>query len=179
MSQKKFYFLWFSPRERKFIRPQVHVEIGMGNRENLKDDIVVSMNSDLPKWSSDFRSRRALTAVTGLTLILMWAVSLSSIQLGTFHFIAMGVFFGIAFGALNFSFRSIFDVPNDVLDERLYSLRNRYSFRSYQAIGLLILFVLATVNFFELDPSRLWLPAFATYASVPYLFLGWQEKNFA
>jgi hypothetical protein len=87
MSQKKFYFLWFSPRERKFIRPQVHVEIGMGNRENLKDDIVVSMNSNLPKWSSDFRSRRALTAVTGLTLILMWAVSLSSIQLGTFHFI--------------------------------------------------------------------------------------------
>ena len=179
MSNKKFYFLWFSPRERKFIRPQVHVEIGMGNRENLKDDIIVSMNSALPKWSSDFRSRRALTVVTCLTLILMWTVSLSSIQLGVFHYIAMGIFFGVAFGALNFSFRSIFDVPNDVLDERLYSLRNRYSFRSYQAIGLLILFVLATVNFVELDPSRLWLPAIATYASVPYLFLGWQEKNFA
>jgi hypothetical protein len=109
----------------------------------------------------------------------MWAVSLSSIQLGTLHFIAMGVFFGIAFGALNFSFRSIFDVPDHALDERLYSLRNRYSFSSYQAIGLLILFVLATVNFVELDPSRLWLPAIATYASIPYLFLGWQEKNFA
>ena len=179
MSNKKFYFLWFSPKESKFIRPQVKVEFPPGVRENLKDDIIVSMNSALPKWSSEFRARRALTVVTGLSLILMWAVSLSSIQLGAFHYIAMGIFFGVAFGALNFSFRSIFDVPNDVLDERLYSLRNRYSFRSYQAIGLLILFVLATVNFFELDPSRLWLPAFATYASVPYLFLGWQEKNFA
>jgi hypothetical protein len=44
---------------------------------------------------------------------------------------------------------------------------------------LLILFVLATVNFVEFDTSRLWLPAIATYASIPYLFLGWQEKNFA
>jgi hypothetical protein len=179
MSNKKFYFLWFSPRESKFIRPQVEVEFGTGIRENLKDDIIVSMNSALPKWSSEFRARRALTVVTGLSLILMWAISLRSIQLGAFHYIAMGIFFGVALGALNFSFRSIFDVPDDALDERLYSLRNRYSFRSYQAIGLLILFILATVNFFELDPSRLWLPAIATYASVPYLFLGWQEKNFA
>jgi putative transcriptional regulator len=34
MSNKKFYFLWFSPRESKFIR--MKVEFGTGIRENLK-----------------------------------------------------------------------------------------------------------------------------------------------
>jgi hypothetical protein len=91
----------------------------------------------------------------------------------------MFTLFGAAFGALNFSFRSLFDSPDEVLDERLYALRNRYSFPSYQALGLLVLSILAVVNFINLDPSRLWLPALATYASIPYLILGLQEKNFA
>jgi hypothetical protein len=84
-----------------------------------------------------------------------------------------------ALGLLNFTFRSLFDVSEEFLDERLFSLRNRYSFRSYQAIGLMILLMIAALNFSNLDPSRLWLPAISTYASLPYLFLGWQEKNFA
>ena len=137
------------------------------------------MNSDLPNWSSNFRSRSARAVVTGLTLILMWTASFSSFQLGALHYIVMGLVFGIAFGALNFSLRSLFDVQEEELDERLYFLRNRYSFPSYQVVGLLILLLLATINFMDFDPSRLWLPAIATYASVPYLFLGWQEENFA
>jgi hypothetical protein len=179
MSGKKYYLFWFSPKERKFIRPKVQVELAEGICEEVKNDSLVSMNSALPKWSTEFQVRRAITLVTALTLVLMWTATFSSIDLGAFYYLAMGSFFGIALGALNLSFRSLFDVPDQSLDERLYSLRNRYSFRSLQVIGLLILFLLSIINFMDLDPSRLWLPAIATYASVPYLLLGWQEKSFA
>ena len=176
MPKKKFYFLWFSPRDRRFTVPQISVNVGS---EIVRNIGVSGMNSNLPKWTSDFRLRRALATVTGLILLFIWAVSLSSFELGGFQYFAMFTLFGAAFGALNFSFRSLFDSPDQVLDERLYALRNRYSFPSYQALGLLILLILVAVNFLNLDPSRLWMPALATYASIPYLILGLQERTFA
>ncbi len=176
MPKKKFYFLWFSPRDRRFTVPQISVNVGS---EIVRNIGVSGMNSNLPKWTSDLRLRRALATVTGLILLFIWAVSLSSFELGGIQYFAMFTLFGAAFGALNFSFRSLFDSPDEVLDERLYALRNRYSFPSYQALGLLILLILVAVNFLNLDPSRLWMPALATYASIPYLILGLQERTFA
>jgi len=176
MAKKKFYFLWFSPRDRRFTMPQISVNVGSEIVRNIE---VSGMNSNLPKWTSDFRLRRALATVTGLILLFIWAICLSSFELGGIQYFAMFTLFGAAFGTLNFSFRSLFDSPDEVLDERLYALRNRYSFPSYQALGLLVLSILAVVNFINLDPSRLCLPALATYTAIPYLILGLQERNFA
>ena len=144
------------------------------------------------RWLRSQKNRRILVVLMALGTALVaagsyWPTLKTNLNLsdGTevviYSVTAIFAIFAVLLGYLflRISVRGIADAPDELLDERLYSLRNRYSFRSYQAIVLLILFVLATVNFFELDPSRLWLPAFATYASVPYLFLGWQEKNFA
>ena len=90
----------------------------------------------------------------------------------------MGTAVIINLAFLNFTFRSIFDSPDEDLDERLISLRNRYSFPAYQIVGLLLIVVVGALDFASLDASRLWLPAFASYASIPYLLLGLKEKNF-
>ncbi|NCU92441.1 MAG: hypothetical protein EBV44_10950 [Synechococcaceae bacterium WB7_1B_046] len=111
-------------------------------------------------------------------LIAIWTLSLSSIQLGWPEYLAMSLITFITLALLNFTFRSIFDSSDDHLDERLISLRNRYTFRSFQLVGLFVILMLSALNFADLDPSRLWLPALATYASIPYLLLGLQEKNF-
>ena len=178
MSKKNFYLLWYSPSKRRAIPPQIEVDFGQQPRLRIGQNIDSSMDSTMPKWATESRFRRRITAVTILTLISIWAVSLSSIQLGWVHYVGMSLVIVAALGLLNFTFRSLFDVSEEFLDERLFSLRNRYSFRSYQAIGLMILLMIAALNVSYLDPSRLWLPAISTYASLPYLFLGWQEKNF-
>lgn len=177
MSKKKFFFLWFSPSDRKFLRPQLHVELGIKSRGNAMTTLSNDMNSTLPSWTSDFRLRRAVALATSATLILIWAICVSSIKLGWIQYLVLSLLMIAALGLLNFSFRSIFDLPDEILDERLYSLRNKYAFRSYQAMGVLLLLMMALVHFSILDPSRLWLPVIATYASIPYLFLGWQEKT--
>ena len=111
-------------------------------------------------------------------LVAIWTFTLSSIQLSWVAYLAMSLTIVITLALLNFTFRSIFDSSDDLLDERLISLRNRYAFRSYQVVGFLVVVIVAALNFADLDPSRLWLPALATYASIPYLLLGLKEKNF-
>ena len=177
MSKRKFIFFWFSPKTRRFVRPEVHIEVGGGMRL-IEDNFAKSMNSTLPGWATRFSTRRALATTLGFMLIAIWTLSLSSIQLGWPEYLAMSLITFITLTLLNFTFRSVFDSSDEVLDERLISLRNRYAFRSFQLVGLLVIWMLSALNFADLDPSRLWLPALATYASIPYLLLGLQEKNF-
>lgn len=178
MSKRNLYILWFSPSKRRAIKPQIEVDFGQQTKARIGVNLL-GMDATLPQWASEFRFRRRITAITVLALISLWAISISNIQLGWIHYIALSCLMIVSLGLLNFSLRSIFDVSEEILDERLILLRNRYSFRSYQAIGLIILLMMTVLNFIDLDPSRLWLPAITTYASLPYLFLGWQEKNFA
>ena len=177
MSKRKFNFFWFSPKTGRFVRPEVHVEIGEGMHLR-EENFAKSMNSTLPGWATRFSARRALATTLGFMLIAIWTLSLSSIQLGWPEYLAMSLITFIILALLNFTFRSIFDSSDDHLDERLISLRNRYAFRSFQLVGLFVILMLSALNFADLDPSRLWLPALATYASIPYLLLGLQEKNF-
>ena len=135
------------------------------------------MNSILPNWTSEIRLRRVVALITSITLISIWIISVSNIELGWFHYVVLSLLMVVTLGLLNFSFRSLFDLPDELLDERLFSLRNKYAFRSYQAIGVTLLLTIILVHFSILDPSRLWLPVIATYASIPYLLLGWQEKT--
>lgn len=172
---RKYVFLWFSFGDRKFIRPQVQVEID----KNQMRGTTHTMNETRPSWTGKFHVRRGLAVALSLVLIAIWAVCISNLQLGWVHYTAMGSLAILFLGVLNFSFRSIFDLPDETLDERLYSLRNTYSFRSYQAIGVIALFTFIVLSFSNLDPSRLWLPFLATYASIPYLFMGWSEKKFS
>ena len=177
MSTRKFVFFWFSPKTRKFVRPKVHVEVD-GGMHLIEENLAKSMNSTLPGWATRSSTRRALATTLGLILMATWTLSLSSLQLDWPVYLGVSLIIVATLSLLNLSFRSIFDLSDDLLDERLISLRNRYAFRSYQVVGLLVVVMVAALNFAELDPSRLWLPALATYASIPYLLLGWQEKNF-
>ena len=177
MSKKKYYFLWFSPSDRKFIRPRINMEFGQQIRSQITDNSTNDMNSALPNWTSEIRTRRVVALITTITLISIWLISVTSIKLGWIQYLVLSLMMVITLGLLNFSFRSIFDVPDQSLDERLYSLRNKYAFRSYQIMGALLPIMVALVHFAILDPSRLWLPALATYASIPYLLLGWQEES--
>ena len=177
MTNKKFIFFWFSPKTRKFVRPEVHVEVG-GGRRLIEESLAKSMNSTLPGWATRSSTRRALATTLGLILIATWTLSLSSLQLDWPKYLAITLVIIVTLSLLNFTFRSIFDSSDDLLDERLISLRNRYAFLSYQVVGLLVVVMVAALNFADLDPSRLWLPALATYASIPYLLLGSKEKNF-
>ena len=177
MSKRIFTLFWFSPKSRKFIRPHVYVEVGAGrrlSRANFEKD----RNSTLPEWATKFASRRALAASLGLILIAIWTLAFTSINLSWLEYSLMGTAVIINLAFLNFTFRSIFDSPDEDLDERLISLRNRYSFPAYQIVGLLLIVVVGALDFASLDASRLWLPAFASYASIPYLLLGLKEKNF-
>lgn len=177
MSSRKFVFFWFSPKTRKFVRPEVHVEVGGGKRL-IEDNLAKSMNSTLPEWATRSSARRTIATTLSFMLIGIWTLSLSSIQLDWYEYLAVSLIIVATLSLLNFTFKSIFDSSDDLLDERLISLRNRYAFRSYQVVGFLVVVMVAALNFADLDPSRLWLPALATYASIPYLLLGWQEKNF-
>ena len=177
MERRSFVFFWFSPKTRKFIRPHVHFEIGDGMRLS-KAKFEKGKNSTLPEWATSFASRRTLATTLGLILIAIWTVAFTSIDLGWIEYSLMSATVIVNLASLNFTFRSIFDSPDDLLDERLIELRNRYAFYSYQIVGLLVVVVVAALNFADFDPSRLWLPTFATYASIPYLLLGLKEKNF-
>ena len=177
MSKKIFTIFWFSPKNRKFIRPHVYFEVGAGRRLS-RANFEKGRNSTLPDWATKFASRRALAASLGLILIAIWTLAFTSINLSWLEYSLMGTAVIINLAFLNFTFRSIFDSLDEDLDERLISLRNRYSFPAYQIIGLLLIVVVGALDFASLDASRLWLPAFASYASIPYLLLGWQEKNF-
>ncbi len=177
MSKRKFVFFWFSPKTGRFTRPEVHVEVG-GEMRSREDNFLKSMNSTLPGWATRSSSRTALVTSLGFMLVAIWTFTLSSIQLSWVAYLAMSLTIVITLALLNFTFRSIFDSSDDLLDERLISLRNRYAFRSYQVVGFLVVVIVAALNFADLDPSRLWLPALATYASIPYLLLGLKEKNF-
>ncbi len=177
MSKGKFIFFWFSPKSHKFIRPEVHFEVGSEMRLS-QEESKKGTNSTLPEWATRFASRRALAASLGFILIAIWTLALTSIHLGWLEYLVLSTTVIVNLAILNFTFRSIFDSPDQFLDERLISLRNRYSFHSYQIVGLLIIVMIAVIDYGNLDASRLWLPALATYASIPYLLLGWQEKNF-
>ena len=177
MSNKKYYFLWFSPSNRKFIRPKIEIDLDQRFRGQVTANFSNDMNSILPNWTSEIRLRRVVALITSITLISIWIISVSNIELGWFHYVVLSLLMVVTLGLLNFSFRSLFDLPDELLDERLFSLRNKYAFRSYQAIGVTLLLTIILVHFSILDPSRLWLPVIATYASIPYLLLGWQEKT--
>lgn len=175
---KKFVFFWFSPAKRKIVRPEVHVEIG-GGMTRVLEDAGWEVDSELPSWSTEFRNRRAIAGLTGAYLLAIWALSISPIQLGWAHYLAMTIVLIGVLGVLNFSLRSIFDIPTEKLDERLFALRNKYSHGAFQIFGLLLVLVIGSLEIFNLDPARMWLPALATYASIPYLLMAWQEKHFS
>ena len=177
MPKRKFYFIWFSPSKRKFVRPEVNVEIGSAHHHSER--IHWESASTLPQWATNYRNRRALSLVTGLLLIAFWALGISDLSLGWAEYSAMLFAHLGILGVLNYSLRSLFDVSVEQLDERLVSLRNKYSFQSFQVLGLLILCLIATLDFLNIDASRMWFPAIATYASTPYLLMAWQEKDFS
>ena len=134
------------------------------------------LSQDLPDWASGHRSRRRMVAATAIILLLIWATTISSVDLGVFHYLGMAIAILFPLSALNFSLRSVFDVPDSVHDERTLALRDSYSFLSYKVVGLLVLALLAAVMF-GVDASRLWLPAIASYAAIPYILLGWASTD--
>ena len=177
MPKRKFYFIWFSPSKRKIVRPEVNVEIGSAHHHSER--IHWESASTLPQWATNYRNRRALSLITGSLLIALWAISVSDMRIGWAGNLAMMLAIIGVLSLLNFSLRSLFDVSVEQLDERLVSLRNKYSFQSFQVFGLLILCLIATLDFLNIDASRMWFPAIATYASTPYLLMAWQEKDFS
>lgn len=184
MAKRKFYFFWFSPVTRKFVRrPEIHLEIGGGMQKvaehmhGQKTDWALA--STLPQWASSLRNRRAFSLLTGFLLIAYWAIGISDLPLGWVAYSAMLFALIGILGLLNYSLYSLFDLPEEKLDERLLMLRNKYSFKTFQVLGLIIVCLMATLDFLNIDPSRMWLPAIATYASIPYLLMAWQEKNFS
>lgn len=188
MAKRKFYLFWFSPFERKIVRPEINVEIGAGMqrvRENMGAEnshagrIDWELESTLPQWATSFRNRRAISLATISLLFAFWAISISDLQLGWAEYSAMSLALIGVLGLLNYSLYSLFDLPDEKLDERLLMLRNKYSFKTFQVLGLLILCLMATLDFLNIEPSRMWLPAIATYASIPYLLMAWQEKDFS
>ncbi len=178
MAKKNFTIFWFSPSKRRFVRPQVNVEVG-GGFEIPRQTMVAEMNSNLPHWTSKHETRRGLALVVGLILLSIWSVSLSVESISWIQNLVMALFLLVFLGLLNFSFRSLFDVSTDVLDERLYQVRNHYAYLSYQAAGGYLILSLVAVNFLGIDSSNLWLPVITSYASIPYVLLGWKERNFS
>jgi hypothetical protein len=178
MARKNFTIFWFSPRMRRLVRPQVHVEVG-GGFKIPGQTMVAEMDSNLPHWFSKYETRRGLAFVVFLALLSIWSVSLSVESLSLIQNLVMALFLLVFLGLLNFSFRSLFDVSSDVLDERLYQLRNHYAYLSYQVAGGYLILSLIAVSFLGIDASNLWLPFIASYAAIPYVLLGWKERNFS
>lgn len=181
MRAKKFTVLWFPLR----VKPiwvkigwwEPHVDVRTSRQFGRTLDQTI--DEPLPAWARDTKTRRLLVGLNGAALAAIWAVCMSAIHLGWLHYSVMVLASLITLGVLNFSLRSLFDQPDEVLDERLHALRNSYAYRSYQAAGLLVIALLTAITLIDVNPARMWLPAIMTYASIPYLLAGWREKHFS
>ena len=180
MRAKKFTVLWF-PLRVKPIWVKVgwwkpHVDVRNARQLSGTDQAI---DEPLPAWASDTKTRRLLVILNSAVLAGIWALCMSAIHLGWLHYSVMAIASLAILGVLNYSLRSLFDQPDEVLDERLHALRDSYAYRSYQAAGLLVLALLAAMSLLDANPARMWLPAIMTYASIPYLLAGWKERHFA
>ncbi|NBO54113.1 MAG: hypothetical protein EBU84_05875 [Actinobacteria bacterium] len=177
--QRTTRILWVFSRNRTGQVPATRTDKPRPKRFMTSQDAPIDddfMNHELARWTADTRSRRRLAVATATVIAIVWAMCVSTINLGWHYLLGMALVCLAAHGTLNYSLRSIFDVSDAAHDERTIALRDSVSFDSYKIAGILIIATLAAAEW-GADVTRLWIPAVATYATIPYLLLAWNKVD--
>jgi len=143
----------------------------------LQEARTTVINEELPEWAQNPALRRNLAYSLILALLGIWGVSIAVSSISLLNYLFIGAVWFSLFGVLNFTFRSLFDMDKDELDERLLEMRSSTYEPSYYIAGLLI-FVIYLLSLRELATlNEILFAVITTYISIPYILLALREKT--